>query len=85
MVYLEKLFLNVEKTKYFFFHKPRKKYSIPLALPKPYIDNNRIQRSESINFLAVLLDENATLKNHMKCIKMRLQKLLALYLNLGLV
>ena len=58
MVYLEKLFLNVEKTKYSFFQKPSKKYSIPLALPKPYIDNNRIQRSESINFLAVLLDEN---------------------------
>ena len=55
-----KLSINLTKTKYSFFHKPSKTDDIPLALPKLYIDNNKIQRSESIKFLGVFLDENLT-------------------------
>ena len=43
-----KLSLNVEKAKYSFFHKPSKKYEIPLRLPKLTINNYEIQRKESI-------------------------------------
>ena len=39
-----KLSLNVEKTKYSFFHKPSKKDDIPLRLPKLIINNYEIQR-----------------------------------------
>ena len=53
-----KLSLNVEKTKYSFFHKPSKKDDIPLCLPRLIISNYEIQREESIKFLAVLLDQH---------------------------
>ena len=53
-----KLSLNVRKSKYSFFRKPSKKDNIPLVLPKLNINNNEIARTESINFLGVLLDEN---------------------------
>ena len=39
-----KLFLNVTKTKYLFFHKPSKKDNIPLVLPKLSICNNEITK-----------------------------------------
>ena len=51
-----KLSLNVEKSKYSFFHKPSKKDDIPLRLLKLIIKNYEIQRKESIKFLGVLLD-----------------------------
>ena len=37
-----RLSLNVEKAKYLFFHKPSKKYDIPLRLPKLIINNYEI-------------------------------------------
>ena len=51
-----KLSLNVEKTKYSFFHKPSKKNNIPSSPTKLIINNYEIQREESIKFLGVLLD-----------------------------
>ena len=61
-----KLSLNVEKAKYSFFHKPSKKYDIPLRLPKLAINSYEIQRKESIKFLGVLLDQYLTWKEHTK-------------------
>ena len=55
-----KLSLNLEKTKYSFFHKPSKKDDIPLCLPKLIINNYEIKREESIKFLGVLLDQHLT-------------------------
>ena len=46
-----KLSLNVEKTKYSFFHKPSKKDDIPLRLPQLIINNCEIQRKESSSSL----------------------------------
>ena len=37
-----KLSLNVSKTKYSFFHKPRKRDDIPLLLPKLNVNNSDI-------------------------------------------
>ena len=61
-----KLSLNIEIAKYSFFHKPSQKENIPLLLPKLIINNYEIQRTESIKFLGVLLDENLSWKEHIK-------------------
>ena len=64
-----KLSLNVEKTKYSFFHKASKKDNIPLQLPNLTINIRKIKREESIKFIGVLLDENVTWKEHLKFIE----------------
>ena len=74
-----KLSINVSKTKYSFFEKPSKRGDIPLAVPKLYIDNNQIQRSESIKFLRVILDENLTWKELVKYIEIKIAK------NIGII
>ena len=74
-----KLSINTTKTKYSFFHKPSKRDDIHLALPKLYIDNNQIQRSESIKSLGVFLDENLTWKEHIKYIENKIAK------NIGII
>ena len=61
-----KLSLNIKKTKYSFFHKPRQKENIPLLLRKLIINNYEIQQTESIKFWGVLLDENLSWKKHIK-------------------
>ena len=53
-----KLSLNVEETKYSFFHKPSKKDDIPLRLPKLIINDYGIQREETIKFFGVLLGQH---------------------------
>ena len=58
--------LNVEKTKYSFFHKPSKKDDIPLHVTKLIINNYEIQREESIKPLGVLLYQHLTWKEHIK-------------------
>ena len=69
-----KLSLNVEKTKYSFFHKPSKKDDIPLRLPKLIINNYEIKIEESINFLGVLLDQHLTWKEHIKLTENKIAK-----------
>ena len=69
-----KLSLNVEKTKYSFFHKPSKKDDIPLRLPKFIINDYEIQREESIKFLGVLLDQHLTWKEHIKLTENKIAK-----------
>ena len=53
-----KLSLNTCKTNYSLFHKTIKKDDLPLLLPKLLINDNEVERVESIKFLGVLLDEN---------------------------
>ena len=69
-----KLSLNVQKTKYLFFHKQSKKDDIPLCLPKLIINNYEIQRVESIKFLGVLLDQHLTWKEHIKLTENKIAK-----------
>ena len=61
-----KLSLNIRNTKYSFFRKPNQKENIRLQLPKPITNNYEIQRTESIKFWGVLLDENLSWKEHIK-------------------
>ena len=58
--------LNVEKTKYSLFNKPRKKDDISLRLPNLIIYNYEIQRKKSIKLLGVSLDQHLTRKEHIK-------------------
>ena len=73
-----KLSLNVNKNKYWFFQKPSKKDDIPLVLPKLNI-NSEIARTEPIKFLDVLLDENLSWRTHIKYIENKISK------NIGLL
>ena len=69
-----KLSLNVEKTKYSFFHKPSKKDNISLCLPKFIINNYEKQREESIEFIEVLLDQHLKWKEHIKLTENKIAK-----------
>ena len=55
-----KLSLNVNKTKFTFFHKARQKNDIALVLPTLKINNTLIKRVDHIKFLGVLFHENLT-------------------------
>ena len=74
-----KLFLNVKKTKYTFFHKNSIKDDIPLKLPALKIANREIERTNAIKFLGILLDENISWKNHIRSVEKKLAK------NIGLL
>ena len=69
-----KLSLNIEKTRYSFFHKPNKKDNIPFQLPNLTISNRKIKREESIKFIAMLLHKNVTWKEHLKYIENKCAK-----------
>ena len=69
-----KLSLNVEKTKYSFFHKASKKDDIPFRLPKLIINNYEIQREQSIKFLGVLLDQHLAWKELIKLTENKIDK-----------
>ena len=74
-----KLSLNIKKTQYSFFHTPSQKENIPLLLPKLIINNYEIQRTESIKFWGVLLDQNLSWKEHINYNENKIAK------NLGLL
>ena len=69
---------NVRKTKYSLFHKPSRKDDFPLLLPRSVIKNHNVERVNSIKFLGVLLDENLSWKDHIKCIENKVTKTLVL-------
>ena len=71
---VNKLSLNVEKTKYSFFHDPNKKDNIPPSLRKFIINNYEIKREESVKFLGVLLDQHLTWEEHIKLTKNKIPR-----------
>ena len=70
----KKLSLNDGKTKCSLFHKPTKVDDLPLKLPKLSINNQEIKRVSYIKFLGVLLDENLSWKEHLKCAENKIAK-----------
>ena len=63
-----------KKPKYSFFHKLSEKDNIPFQLPNLTINNRKIKREESTKFIEVLLDENATWKEHLKFVENKCAK-----------
>ena len=69
-----KLSLNIDKTKYTFFHKLKQRDTIPLKLPNLILNNSSIKRENAIKFLGVIIDENLTWTNHISTIENKISK-----------
>ena len=69
-----KLSLNVDKTKYTFFHKLNQRDKIPLKLPNLNLNNSIIKRESAIKFLGIIIDENLTWTNHISTIENKISK-----------
>ena len=70
----KKLSLNEGKTKYTFFHKFSQKDNIPLKLHSLAINEKVIERTTSIKFLGILLDEHLSWKNHISVVENKVSK-----------
>ena len=64
-----KICINAEKTKYILFS-----YKNTVHLPPISIGNSRIERSASLKFLGLMVDENLTFKNHVHYISNKLSR-----------
>jgi len=70
---LNKLTINVEKTKCIFFHKRRKINPIEFS-----INNDIISIVSQFSFLGVLIDENLSWKSHLNMVANKLSKLIGI-------
>ena len=68
------LSLNVGKTKFSLFHKPSRKDDLSLLLPRLLIQKHKVESLKSIKFLGVLLNQNLSLKYHIKYIENKVAK-----------
>ena len=73
-----KLSLNIEKNKSTLFHKKSAKNEI-LGIPDLKIGSKNIEKTSSINFLGVMLDEHISWKDHIKTVENKFAK------NIGLI
>ena len=71
---VNKLSLNVEKTKYMLFHKLTDQENIPLKLPLLKLNRKIIEREYSFKFLGVILDEHLTWKKYIQLIENKVSK-----------
>ena len=72
---VNKLSLNVKKTKYSFFHKSSKKDNIPLRLLNLNINGRTAERESSIKFLGVRIVENLTWRNTIHTVENKIAKI----------
>ena len=72
--------LNEGKIKYTFFYKFRQKGNISLNLPVLAINGKVIERTTSIKFLGILLDEHLSWKNHISVVENKVSKILEFYI-----
>ena len=72
--------LNEGKITYTFFHKFRQKANISLKLPVLAINGKVIERTTSIKFLGILLDEHLSWKNHISVVENKVSKILEFYI-----
>ena len=69
-----KLSLNVDKTKYTLFHKKSQTDNLPLKLPDLIINNKKIQLSNCLKFLGILVDEHLSWLPHIQYIETKISK-----------
>ena len=67
---VNKLSLNVEKTKAMVFHTPQRK----VQKPKIFLENNEIEFVEKFNFLGIWLDTNLNWNGHIDVISRKISK-----------
>ena len=70
---LNKLTMNVDKSKSMLFHKRRKVNPINIK-----IDHRTIERVSQFSFLGIMIDENLTWKNHVNMITNKLSKIIGI-------
>ena len=75
-----KMPLNEAKIIYTFSHKFRQKDNISLKLPVLAINGKVIERTTSIKFLGILLDEHLSWKNHISVVENKVSKILDFYI-----
>ena len=67
---LNKLSLNVQKTKLMVFHRKQKQ----VDEINVQINGTQIERVESFNFLGIMMDENLTWKSHIEMVAKKISK-----------
>ena len=65
---VNKLSLNIDKTKYTLFCSKKLEEDLPLKLPKLSIGKNEVKRTRYTKFLGVLIDENLTWDLQLKAV-----------------
>ena len=70
---VNKLSLNVKKTKFMLFHTTQKK-NIANIIPKLKIGNVLIERKENFNFLGLIINETLSWKPHVNSVANRISK-----------
>ena len=68
-----------QKTKYTIFHKPQTKNRLPPKLPIHSIDNYKTERSSSIKFVEVMVDEHLNWKDFINILGNRLSNKISQY------
>ncbi|XP_065658644.1 uncharacterized protein LOC136083166 [Hydra vulgaris] len=71
---LNKLSLNIEKTKWILFHPAGKKHQLPINMPNLFIDDILIKRVIVTKFLGVYIDESLTWTNHIASLCNKISK-----------
>ena len=74
-----KLSINIKKTKFTLFHKNSSKDDIPVKLPALMVGSNNIERTSSIKFLGVMLEEHISWIDHVRTVENKIAK------NIGLL
>ena len=73
------LSINIRKTKFTLFHKNFSKHGIPVKLPALIVGSTNIERTSSVKFLGVMLDEHISWTDHIRTVENKIAK------NIGLL
>ena len=76
----KKLSINIKKTNFTLFHKNSSKEDIPVKLPALMVGSNNIEKTSSIKFSGVMLDEHISWIDHVRTVENKIAKnILLLY------
>ena len=64
--------LNVDKTKWFLFHRLSKRQLLPQILPNLFIENVHIKRKHVTKFLGVFIEENVSWKQNIDVVSSKI-------------
>ena len=68
------LSIKIKKTKFTLFHKNSSKDDMPVKLPASMIGSNNIERTSSIKFWGVMLDEHISWLDHVRTFENQMVK-----------